>query len=195
MVGEDGNVLPPYLRRDDEIVITVGIDVARAAHGNAQAIAGFRAIDAEAIGAVELVDIDDRIEFAFLAKDDVADARFRIVMRIAVRRAHDEIVETVAVDVARAAHRRAKLDAVQRVRDRQAEAVIAVELVEQDICDTAGPAKHDIGVPRRARDVRTDDHIVIAVTVDVACAAQRRTGERSVACDEAVGPIQRGEIE
>src|SRR5262249_30757923 len=99
-------------RTDDDIVEAVAVDVAGTGDTLAE-IAGAgrgRPVNPEAIGAVERRDVDRAGESAAVAEDDVCGPGAGVSTEIIG--ADDDIVETVAVDVARVAYGRAEIAAV-----------------------------------------------------------------------------------
>jgi len=161
---------------DDYVEDTVAVDVARAADRFARAVVAIDAVDDKAARAVHDIRQLDRTAVRF-AEHDVTLAGV-VTVRVGVRRAHDKVVQAVAVHVADGADRSAgKVRAIDAVDGKAARAVrhvrqldrTAVRLAEHDIA-LAGLAAVRIG-PERA-----DDHIRQAVTVHVARAADRVAG-------------------
>ncbi len=86
-------------RADDHIVEAVAVDIAGRGHGRAAVGVEARAAEPEAVGSVEAVDVEIGGKTGFRAEHHIADAR-RIPMGIGLRRAQDQVGQTVAVDVA-----------------------------------------------------------------------------------------------
>src|SRR5690242_16546590 len=99
-----------------------------------------------------------------MAENDVADAGLPVVIRRRARRADDEVVEAVAVDVAGAAHRGAEAERDGRVGAVDDEAVLPVEARQIEArAEATGPAEHHVGAFRVVEIARPDDDISITV--------------------------------
>src|SRR5690606_37697932 len=84
---------------DDQVIEAVAVDVTGTADGPPAHVVPRLAIEAEAVGAVERAERDRRGKPAGLAEHHVARPGTEVV-RIGIRRADDQVVEAVAVDVA-----------------------------------------------------------------------------------------------
>ena len=132
------------------------------------------------------------------AEHDVAHAVAEVVVAVAIGagRADEQVVDTVAVDVAGAADREPGI--VLRKNATHDEAVGAGQAIQIHVAPgaQADATEHDVcgaGIERNAAERRTDEQVVDAVAVDVAGAAHRPAGlaggDRCVD-DEAVVAVQ-----
>ena len=106
-------------RPDDQVIEAVAVDVARARDRAAAVVTGVDPVEPEAVRAVERGQIEARGEARGRAEDDVALAGDLLPSGIGARRPDDQVVDAVAVEVARA-------------RDREAAVVIGVDPVEPE---------------------------------------------------------------
>ena len=171
---------------DDQVVDAVAVDVARARDRTAAAVVRVDPVEAEAVDAVERREIEARREAGVGAEDDVALAGTPVAG--SAGRPDDQVVDAVAVDVARAGDREAA--AVVRVDPVEAEAVRPVERREIEARREAGVrAEDDIalagGIAVRIGARGPDDQVVDAVAVDVA-----RPGDREAAAVVRVDPVE-----
>ena len=110
---------------DDDVGDAVAVDVAGAAHRDAGIVPTADAVEDEAVGAVEIRELKAGREPATASEDHVAGALVAHAPRIDIGRAYDHVVDAVAVDVARRAHRGA--NAIARIDAVDDEAVVTVE--------------------------------------------------------------------
>src|SRR5262249_16329548 len=89
---------------DNEDVKTVAVDVAGTADGIAGLVVRRRTVDPEPVGAIKSCHIEERSEARRLPKNDIARASTVRRTLILGRSADNQIIDSVAVDVARAAH-------------------------------------------------------------------------------------------
>ena len=172
---------------DDQIVDAIAIDVTRAAHRPAGNVQSRGALDGQ-IGVSG--EVDGHRKALIGAEHHVAGAGTVAAVRGGVRHADDQIIDAIAVDVARAADRaagfvksRGALDGqvgVAREVDGRRKALIAAEH------HVAGAGKV---TAIRVGSSGADDHIVDAIAVDVARATDREAGKvnRSGALDSQLG--------
>ena len=162
---------------DDQVVVAVAVHVARRRHREAATVERRDAHQLEAVGTVQARWVDVGGKARSLAKDDVRRAGVGHTARIGRRSADDQVIVTVAVDVAR---RRDRVSGeVERSGTTHPEAGGAVQgrqvegsgkarcLAEHDIART-GKAAVRIG------GLSTDDEVIVAVAVNVACRGDRK---------------------
>ena len=154
---------------DDHVIDAVIVDVARIRHVPARMVArpGIRERDP---GRAEIGDVDGGREALVGAEDDVGFARVTNAAPVGEPRAHDNVVDAVVVEVARARDRAPQLRAV--VEARNAETVGSVKgrgvddgrqgVGSEDHVRLAGIIGAGIGLGTRHDDVADP------VTVDVA---------------------------
>ena len=173
---------------DDQIGEPVAVDVPRRGDGAAGAVVIVASPEDEpAIARRDGAQAQSGAKAARFAEHDIALARLdRVVARhTGITRAHDQIGEPIAVDVARPRHRESGLIAALLALEREA-AIARRDGGEVDAgAKPARLAKHHIaltrlgrGGPRRAGIAGADDEIVEAIAIDVARRGDGNSGER-----------------
>ncbi len=163
----------------DQVVVAVPIHVSSIRHREAGPVAGAGAVDAEAVGSVQAAQIDRGAEASGVAENHIRRSvrpGAAVAMRAASRRTDDQVGIAVAIEVARS---HGLADAPCRLDSSQGEAVAAVEVRQIDIGrkpavraeDHVGHAGVGLAGWRcadRSGVWRPDDHVCIAVAVDIA---------------------------
>ena len=174
-------------RRDDKIVNAIAIDIARTRHCSTGTVEIGVADDGEAIARRKTRQIDRGTRRSSLPEDDIGRAGVRAA-RITENRADDDVVESVAIDIARA--RDAEPGKIARDIALNDEAIARGKTGQIDIGPRRpGLPEDDIGFTRIAAAIvaigRADDQIVDAVAIDVARAgdAERQPVVGIVAAD------------
>jgi len=114
--------------RDDDIVEAIAVDVDVAGNGAAAAVIGRFAVDGEAVGPVEIGEIDAGAEAALAAEHDIGRS---VLIVIGKGIANDEIVDPVSVDIAGASD--AGLTGVEGGPRDDREAASAVEAAQRQV--------------------------------------------------------------
>ena len=189
---------------DDQVVDAVAVDVARARDRGAAVVVRVDPVEAEAVRCRRAPRDRGSPRSRRRCRRRRSSRRRRTAVRIGVRRPDDQVVDAVAVDVARA-------------RDREAAVVVRVDPVEAEAV-RCRRARRDRGSPRSRRRCRTrrssrrrrtspsgigatgpDDQVVDAVAVDVARARRPRSRcSRTSSIPSRRKPfaaVERGEIE
>ena len=111
---------------DDQIVDAVAIDVARPAHRAAGTVTSRGALD-DQVGVAR--EVDGRGKALIGAEHHVAGAGIGTAVRVGTRGADDQIVDAIAIDVARPAHREAGVVIRRGALDDQVGARVARSMV------------------------------------------------------------------
>ena len=175
------------LGADDQVVEAVAVDVAGRGDRDAGPVVAILAEDCQTAAAGgDGCQVDGRAKAARLAEDHVAVAGvigLDIARRVAARRADDQVVEAVAVDVAGRRDRDARIVAGILAEDDEA-AAAGGDAGQVDGCaEAARLAEHYVavagialGIVRRVAVPGADDQVVEAVAVDVAGGGDREAG-------------------
>ena len=185
-------------RADDEVVKAVAVDVAGRGNAPAGQVAVGIALDDEPVGRREAGKVD-RGEPCRFAEDDIGLAGIDAAI-VAARRADDEVVKSVAIDVAGRRDAPARIVAGGIALDDE-----PVGRGEGGKVDRAEPcrfAEDDIGLAGIAAAIvavrGADDEVVIAVAVDVARRGDAEAGLVAVCValdDEPVGGGEAGKVD
>ena len=159
-------------RADDEIADAVAVHVSRRAHRLAAQVARVAALNAVAVAPVKGIQFDRRAKARRRPEYHIALAGTGLAAWISEEGADDQVIDAVAVHVARTIHRVATVViGIDTVND---ETVGSVEATERDRgAEPVGAAEHDVALagtqpPVRRGMCRANDHVVVAVAVHIA---------------------------
>jgi len=162
----------PRFRRveiaEHDVAQAIAIDVGQR-DGRAEPMIGSGRVDIETVGAIDVRELQIGRKTVGLAVHDVDRPGVERPILADERRADDEVIDAVAVDVSRGRNRIAA--AGGNVRAVNPEAVGAVEIGGRETCRIAGRgAVDDVGQATAAGSgvPFTDDEIVKAIAIDIA---------------------------